>query len=213
MKKINYESIIPNSVGPKLAHHGFKYDETQSHPPQGHYSFTRDYWCTSQCVSIGPIEYDLETVEVGIAKNNDFPTEIPQSLLLNQEVGFRLWLSNKYIKAVLRSEHRGVDLVPNQGIVWDTEPPSNDEDFIKRLTAGPPFQAGKALPTWWEFHGEDDLRRVLSEIVKTIVTDGLEWFDRQVIDIRRYHEKLDRRRKAVKENSFEESATGEKPSK
>src|SRR4051812_8048970 len=105
MKIINYERIIPNSVGPKLAYHGFKYDEAESYPPQGHYSFTRNYWCTSQHVSIGPIEYDAETVEVAIATNNDFPVEVPQSLLLNQEVGFRLWLSNKYITAMLRSEY------------------------------------------------------------------------------------------------------------
>ena len=209
MKKINYERIIPNFVGPKLAHHGFKYDDTQSYPPQGHYSFTRTYWCTSQGISIGPIEYDVETVEVGISQNNDSPTEVPRALLLIQEPGFRLWLSNKYVLATLQSDHRGVDLVPNQGIDCDFELPSNTDDFVKRLKTGPPFQPGRPLPTWWEFYGEDDLRRVLSEIVRITVTEGLDWFDHQVTDIRRYHEKLDRRRESVKENSPEDSPIGE----
>jgi len=198
MKKINYEGIIPPFIGPKLAYHGFEYDQNRSYPPQGHYSFTRNYWCTSQCVALGPIEYDAETVEVGIAQNADFPTEVPQSLLLNQETGFRLWLSNKYILASLQSEHRGVDLGPNQGIIWKTEAPANNEEFVSRLKAGPAFQPGRVLPTWWEFNGEDGLRRVLSEIVQITVTDGLEWFDRQVRDVRRHHEKLDLRRQAVK---------------
>ncbi len=194
MKRINYEKIIPDSVGPKLAHHGFKYDKTQSYPPQGQYSFIRNYWCTSQRVGIGPIEYDLETVETGISENNDSPTEVPQDLLLIQEPGFRLWLSNRYLLAVLQSEHRGVELYPNRGILFDTEPPSTGEDFIKKLKAGPPFRPGKALPNWWEFHGEDDLRRVLEQMVEMIVTDGLDWFEEQVADVRRYHGKLDKRR-------------------
>ena len=196
MKEINYERIIPNHVGPKLAHHGFKYDETQSYPPQGQYSFIRNYWCASQRVGIGPIEYDVETVETGISENNDSPTEVPQALLLNKEPGFRLWLSNRYLLAVLQSEHRSVDLFPKQGILFDTEPPSNTEDFIKKLKAGPPLQPGKALPNWWEFHGEDDLLRVLDHIVQIIVTDGLKWFEEQIADVRRHHEKLDKRRLA-----------------
>jgi hypothetical protein len=43
MREINYKKTIQNRVGPKLAYHGFKYDETQSYPPQGQYSFTRTY--------------------------------------------------------------------------------------------------------------------------------------------------------------------------
>jgi hypothetical protein len=200
MKEINYERIIPNHVGPKLAHHGFKYDATESSPPQGHYSFTRSYWGTLQRVSIGPIEYDVETVGTVRSQNDDFPTEVPQSLLLIQEPGFRLWLSNKYLTAVLESEHRSVDLFPNQGILFDAEPPSTTEDFVKRLKADPPPQPGEKLPTWWEFHGEDDLRRVLDQMVQMIVTDGLDWFEEQIVDIRRYHEKLDEKRLAARKS-------------
>lgn len=198
MKEINYERIIPNHVGPKLARHGFKYDETQSYPPQGDYSFARTYWGTSQRISIGPIQYDVETIETGISQNNDSPTEVPRALLLVQEPGFRLWLSNKYVLANLQSEHRGVDLYPNQGILFDSEPPSNTEDFIQKLKAGPPFQPGKALPNWWEFHGEVDLRLVLDQIVQMIVTDGLDWLDGQIADVRRHHEKLDKSRLAAR---------------
>jgi hypothetical protein len=133
-------------------------------------------------------------VETGRSQNNDSPTEVPPASLLIQEPGFRLWLSGNYLTAVLESEHRSVDLFPNQGILFDTEPPSSSEDFIMKLKAGPPFQPGKALPNWWEFRGEDDLRRVLDQMVEMIVVDGLDWFEKQVADLRRYHEKLDKRR-------------------
>ena len=200
MKPINYEKIIPNHVGPKLAFYGFKYDEDQSYPPQGHYSFTRNYWGTSQRVSICPVEYDFETVGIGRTRNNDSPSEVPRSLLLIQEPGFRLWLSNRFVTAVLESEHRSVDLVPHQGIAFNTETPADTDEFKTKLTTGPSFQAGEVLPTWWEFAGEDELRQVLDQIVQMIVTDGLRWFEERVADVRRYHEKLDRRRLASTED-------------
>src|SRR5207237_4212896 len=98
------------------------------------------------------------------------------------------------ITAVLESEHRSVDLVPQQGIAFDPEPPADAAEFRMKLTTGPSFRPGQVLPTWWEFEGEDELRRVLDEIVQLIVADGLRWFENQVADVRRYHEKLDRRR-------------------
>jgi len=197
-KPINYEEIIPNWIGPKLAFYGFKYDKDSSYPPQGHYSFRRTYWGTCQRVSICPVEYDFETVGIGRTLNNDDPSEVPRSLLLIKEPGFRMWLSNKFVTAVLESEHRSVDLVPHQGIAFDTEPPADTEEFKTKLKTGPSFQAGQALPTLWEFQGESDLKRVLDDIVQMIFVQGLPWFENQVADIRRHHEKLDQRRLGAK---------------
>lgn len=104
------------------------------------------------------MEYDVETVEVGRAQNDDFPPKCIDHSCLTKS-GFRLWLSNRYLTGVLRSGHRSVDLIPKKGIVWDPEPPADSEEFVSRLKAGSPFKP-QVLPNWWAFHGEDDLRRV-----------------------------------------------------
>ena len=191
---IDYERIIPAFVGPKLSYHGFKYDEKYSYPPQGDCFFSRSYWCTTQRVSIGPIEYDFEDAKAVISKNEDFPTEVPTALLLNRDPGFRLWLSNRYLTAVLHSEHRSVSLVPNKGIVASVDSLIQDKTFVDPST----FRPGRRLPTWWEFQGEDDLRRTLKSIVLIIISQGLDWFEKQIIDVKRYHEKLEQRRQAAK---------------
>ena len=90
--------------------------------------------------------------------------------------------------------------MPHQGIAFNTETPADTDEFKTKLTTGPSFQAGEVLPTWWEFAGEDELRQVLDQIVQMIVTDGLRWFEERVADVRRYHEKLDRRRLASTED-------------
>lgn len=198
MKAINHEEIIPNHLGPKLAYHGFKYDEARSYPPQGQYSFTRTYWGVSQGLSISLIEYDVETVDIGRSKNNDSPTEVPQSLLRIQEPGFRLWLSNKFLTAVLHSASRGVDIVQHRGVASSFAPPANAKDPYKKLEAGHSFQLGQPLSTWWEFNGENELRRTLDEIVQIVLSQGLDWFEIQIADSRRRHQKLDQRRLASK---------------
>lgn len=208
MDRIDYGRIIPNSLGPRLAYHGFKYDERESYPPQGQYCFTRSYWCTPQRVSIGRIEYDQEDIEAVLARGEDRPTEVDSSLLLIQEPGFRLWLSNIYLHGVVESEYMGMEIVP-KGFVW-----ANDNldaaEFIKKLKEASPPKAGEKIPTWWEFHGEDDLRRVLSEIADIVVIDGLEWLDAQVIEIRHHHEMLDKRRQSEKERASKEKELGSK---
>jgi hypothetical protein len=199
MKRIDYDRIIPNSLGPRLAYHGFKYDETESYPPQGNYCFTRNYWCTPQRVSLGPIEYDQKDIEAVLSRGKDRPTEVDPTLLLIKEPGFRLWLSNIYLNAVVESEYRGMVIVP-KGFVWPNAN-LNAEEFIKKLNEGSPPNPGEKIPSWWEFHGEDDLRRVLSEIADVVVTDGLEWLDAQVSEIRHRHELLDARRRSIKDRA------------
>src|ERR1700752_2563344 len=187
---INYEHIVPAFVGPKLAYHGFKYDEKDSYPPQGDFVFSRSYWCKTQKVSIGPIDYDLEDAKDVISRGEDFPTEIPRELLLIREPGFRRWLSNRYLAAVLHCERGSVTLIPNLGIITpDTRPGLDQSIGILRMP-----ELNRRLPTWWEFHGEDNLRRTLNSIVSIIVSQGLDWFEEDVVDIKRYHQKLERRR-------------------
>jgi predicted protein tyrosine phosphatase len=41
----------------------------------------------------------------------------------------------------------------------------------------------------------------LSEIADVVVTDGLEWLDAQVMEVRRHHEKLEKRRQSEKERA------------
>jgi hypothetical protein len=197
MKEINYTRVIPSFVGPKLAYHGFKYDEDGSYPPEGDFSFARIYWGKSQRVNIGPVQHDHEAMQAVTSQATDSPTEVPKGLLRLKEPGFQMWLSNRYVLAVLEHEGGGIHLYPNQSISEITQP-FDPEEVIRRLKTSPPPEPGSKLPFFWEFHGEDDLRRVLSEIVRIIVTDGMEWFEQQVADIRRQHEKLDLRRNAAK---------------
>lgn len=197
---INYTRIIPSFVGPKLAYHGFKYDETNSYPPQGDFTFSRRYWCTTQSVSIGPLEYDFEEAKMVISRGEDFPTEVPTSLLLIKEPGFRLWLSNKYLNAVLESEHQSIKLVPDYGIFRHTNTSIDNE---MSANASEAFQRSH-LRTYWEFNGENDLRRTLSSIVAVVISQGLDWFEEQVADIKRHHEKLEQRRKSAKSHLGEQ---------
>jgi hypothetical protein len=200
MKKIDYTRIIPQFVGPKLAYHGFRYDKLDSFPPEGDFSFTRTYWGKSQRVGIGPVQYDLEAMEVVTLQGSDCPTEVPQHLLRLQEPGFRMWLSNKYIIANLEHEGGGITLFPDTSISQITEP-FDSQELIKKLKAGPLPLPGAKLPFFWEFRGEVGLRRVLSEIIRIIVPDGLDWFDQKTDDVRRHQEKLQRRRETAKKQS------------
>jgi len=183
MGRINYERIIPNSLGPRLAYHGFRYDESESYPPQGEFSFTRTYRCVPQRVSLGPIQYDREELEAVLAKGKDEPTEVDPSLLRIRETGFRLWLSNIFLNAVVQSEYLAHLIVP-KGFVWPNEN-LDAAEFIENLAQSSPPKAGEKIATWWEFHGEEDLRRVLSEIAEVVVTDGLEWLNAQVVEDQR----------------------------
>ena len=178
---IDYQQLITRTVLPKLAYHGFKQDKANWYPPQGHYFFCRKYWGTTQRVSICLIEYDFEGAKAVIARSEDFPTEVPRTLLLNRDPGARLWLSNKYLTAVLQSEHRVRSLVPPSQI------PTNKENNMD-----PP------LPTWWRFDGEEEFLHTLNVILGLIFSDGLDWFEEQVSEIKRHSEKLEQRRHITK---------------
>lgn len=191
---IDYARIVPALVGPRLSYHGFKYDEEYSYPPQGNFFFSRNYWCVIQRVSIGPVDYDFESAKAVIDSGEDFPTEIPREFLLIREPGHRLWLSNRYFNAVLHSDQRSIALVPKVGVASEGIPPIQ----IQNTEEPDPSESWSRPPTWWAFQGEDDLRNKLKLLLAIIESEGLDWFDEQVIDTKKYHEKLERRRQNAK---------------
>lgn len=169
---IDYTKVIRGCVEPRLAYHGFKYNEQASDPPAGFFRFTRQFFGKSQYVEIMRHRYlkaDLAEVR---AKGIDTPTRVH---LESEEKGERshyLWLSNRYILA---------------GI--------NHEGASHTICHGP-LDEGAYL---WEYHAEGDLRRALKGIVEVVLTEGLDWFEEKIAETRRHHEKLDARRIAEKE--------------
>jgi hypothetical protein len=147
------------------------------------------------------VEYNLEDTKAVVAEGLDFPSEVPQSVLLNHDSGFRLWLSNRYITAVLQTEHRSMELWPGQGIIQTVDVALGCEQPKAQSDLSHVFQPGIRLPTWWEFEGEGHLQVVLQKIVDVVVTGGLDWFEEQIASTRRYHEKLDKRRLEIKKKN------------
>lgn len=190
---IDYSNIIRKYVEPKLAYHGFKYSEDKSHPATGLYKFIRIYWGKLQYITISRVEYNLEDVAELIAEDDDLPTEVPSESLMIQEPNYRLWLSNRYITAVIGDEGGGVNLIKGNvnSLVCNQQPPVNVLVKEQSFTSN----ALQERLVWWEFCSEAELREILSDIVKIILNDGLEWFEGRISGIRRHHEKLDVRRK------------------
>lgn len=193
--EIDYTKIIRNCVEPKLAYHGFKYNEEKSHEPTGHYEFTREYFGKRQRVSISRVQYDLRDVSRLTADSDDIPIELSQDLMLIQEPGYRLWLSNRFISAVVGHEYVRLE-VTRTGLADYTpfkqlaDLPSDEADHVLRQL--------RKNHLWCEFHNEKELRQVLADIVDVVLTEGLNWFDEQVNEIRRHHNKLNARQKAEK---------------
>lgn len=179
--KIDYTGVITNFMGSKVGYFGFKYDEGKSDPATGSYEFTRHYWGALESVAISRVEYGEEDLE-GALRDGDVPTEVPAESLPIKEPGYRLWLSQKYIRAGLRHDRAYAPIPPAAS-------GSATYDETSRLAWERPY--------WWEFSNTSTLKLRLNEIYERIVSDGLEWYERQVAEIRRYHDKLDLRRAAA----------------
>jgi hypothetical protein len=190
---IDYTRVVRNLLGPKLSYFGFKFDVQKSHPPTGVYQFTRHYWGASQSVIIGRVKYTEEDLAAAV-EDGDTPAEVPPESLLIKEPGYRSWLSNKYIFAMVCHEGACMSIRPDgTGIGLS---------FVKAEAGGGGAQGteeGKPWKSleWWGFTNQATLTLQLKELHRRILDDGLDWFERQVADVRHYHEKLDTRRKAA----------------
>src|SRR5262245_8814933 len=192
--KIDYTTIIRNCVEPKIAYHGFKYNEEASQPQMGSYIFNRTYYGKSQYIAISRVQYYSEGLAELMAEGEDIPTAACTESL-SEESAERLWLSNKFVNVVLAHEGGGVDVT--RGGVGDL----SHFTQVAGLTfdeAKPKMREMKKKYLWWEFQDEAELRKVLQDILNVIINSGLDWFEDKVADIRRYHEKLDARRKRGK---------------
>jgi hypothetical protein len=195
---IDFTQSIRKYVGPKLAFYGFKFDEGRSFPTTGKYEFTRNYWGKLQYVIISRVSYTVEDVESLSTADDDALMEVPREHLLEQEPNFRLWLSNKYLSVLVGQEYGGIEITRGGLGDFTSLKQATNQDFDKSIQGYREFQKKHQ---WWEFHSESDLKAVLSRILEIITTEGLDWFEEQVADIRRYHEKLDARRIARKRAS------------
>lgn len=168
---------------PRLAHHGFKFDEQISRPPTSSFFFKRTYWCKTQYIAIARVEYTLEEVTELAEEGSDIPVEVPPELMVIKEPGYRLWLSNRYLEAVIN----GRQIVRGESLS-ERGPMAVPEGGVK-----------KPYPWWWEFRNAEELRQVVHEIMEMILSEGLDYLEEEVADIRRYDEKLVERRRAEKE--------------
>ena len=85
---MDFTKIIRNSLEPRLAYHGFKYDEQKPDLVLGSYTFRRT-WCQPQHVSIGRIEYDSDAI-TKISHEEDSPIKVPEEVVLFEDPNYRL---------------------------------------------------------------------------------------------------------------------------
>ena len=185
---MDFTKIIRNAVEPRLAYHGFKFDEQELDLVLGNYTFRRTYWCQSQYICIGRVEYDAEHISK-ISDDEDSPVKVPEDVVLFEDPNYRLWLSTRYLTAVIN----------NCQIVKGVSLCENNVD-VNSFSVGPRWFREQNLSwSWWEFRNEAELRKVLDEILIIVINEGLELLEQQVADVRRHHEKLDQRRITEKE--------------
>jgi hypothetical protein len=97
---VDFQKIMRNSVESKLAYHGVKYDEQELDLILGEYTFRRTYWCKPQYICFGRVEYDVDHI-TKVSDDEDSPDEVPAEVVLFQDPGYRMWLSTRYITAVI----------------------------------------------------------------------------------------------------------------
>ena len=192
--EVDYTTIIRHCVEPKAAYHGFKYNEEKSHPQMGLHIFTRTYYGKSQYIAISRVQYYSEDLAELMTEGDDIPTPANTNSLC-KESRERVWLSNKYMNVVLGHEGGSIDVTPGGvGVLSHfTQLAGLTSDEAK-----PMMREMKKKYLWWEFQGEAELLEALQDILTVIIDSGLQWFEDHVADIRRYHEKLDARRKSDK---------------
>ena len=187
--QIDYEAVIKKCLGPKLAYHGFKYKADMSSPQAGRITFARNYWCKLQYVIISRVRHTSEGAVLE-SEHDDQLSEI-HSEIVDDDLGVRLWLSNRYISALVGQEYGGVDIT--RGGIGDFKPfevLAHTPEELREVA----MNELQRNHQWWRFENEADLRNVLHNILQTIITEGLNWFEEQIVDIKRYHQKLDSRR-------------------
>jgi hypothetical protein len=144
-------------------------------------------------VIISRVSYSSEGATAWGPEYDDLPSEIPEGVP-DDEPELRLWLSNKYLSALVGHDYGSVDIT--RGGIGHFKPfellvhtPHEQRDAVRKEL--------QQKHQWWRFDNETDFRSALQKILEIIISDGLNWFEEQVADIRRYHQKLDDRRKAV----------------
>ena len=169
---IDYTKVIRGCVEPRLAYHGFRYNEQESDPHAGFFRFARQFFGKSQYVEVVRHRYlQVDLAELR-AEGVDTPTRVHLKAEEEGERGHYIWLSNRYIHAHV-----------------------NHENVSHTVCHGSP----EACNGLWEYHAEGGLRRALKGIVEAVLTEGLEWFEERIAETRRHHEKLDARRIAEQE--------------
>jgi hypothetical protein len=184
---VDFTKIIRNAVEPRLAYHGFKYEERALDLILGNYTFRRTYWCQPQHICIGRVEYDADRISK-ISDDEDSPIKVPEEVVLFEDPNYRLWLSTRYLTANINNNQivKGVSLFENKV-------------DVRSFSVGPKWFREQNLSwLWWKFGNEAELRKVLDEILEIVMNEGLELLEREVADVRRHHEKLDQRRIAEK---------------
>jgi hypothetical protein len=190
---IDYTTVIRNFFEPKLGYFGFKLTEEEPNFLLGIYEFNRQYWGASQSIIISRVEYNKEELEEAV-RGGDTPTRVSPQASSAEELNSPVWLSNKYIQVTVSHNH-GFMSILSDGAGIGVE--------YKQISAGKSRECEsekeepQKRPEWWKFSDITTLKLKLNEINERIIKDGLNWFERQVADIRCYHDKLDARRIAA----------------
>jgi len=86
--RIDYTKAVRNSLESKLGYHGFKYSVEKSHPPTGHYEFTRNYFGKRQRVSISRVQYNVKDLSRLSTFRVDADSRIWISFVVIQQVHY-----------------------------------------------------------------------------------------------------------------------------